>query len=156
MPVNPIPQGYETVTPYLCCRDATAALKFYEEAFGATRTMLLAMPDGKVGHAEIRIGNAIIMLSDEFPEMGNVSPETLGGHSSSLMIYVKDVDAFVAHAVSKGAVVLKPVADQFYGDRNAKLKDPAGHVWMFGTHIEDVSPEEMERRVAAFCKSEEA
>jgi PhnB protein len=94
------------------------------------------------------------MVSDEFPEMGNVSPDTLGGSTGSLMIYVKDVDAFVAHAVSHGAEIIKPLADQFYGDRNCKLKDPAGHVWFFATHVEDVTPEEMDRRMATFCEGE--
>jgi len=119
------PQGTKTVSPYLCCKDATAALKFYEEAFGATRTMLLAMPERKWAMRKFGSANAIIMLSDEFPEMGNVSPETLAATSSSLMIYVKDVDAFVAHAVSKGAEVLKQWRIS-YGDRNAKAEGSRG------------------------------
>ncbi|CAN5485618.1 Dot/Icm type IV secretion system effector PhnB [soil metagenome] len=150
MSVKPVPQGYEGATPYLCCKDANAALAFYEKAFGAVRTMYLPMPGGKVGHAEIRIAGATIMLSDEFPEMGNVSPETLGGTATAILIYVDDVDAFVEKAEAAGAAILKPVADQFYGDRSAKLIDPSGHVWSFATHIEDVSAEEMEERVAAF------
>ena len=107
------------------------------------------MDDGRVGHAEIKISGATIMLADEFPNMGAVSPQTLGGTAVRMMIYVADVDAFIARAVAAGAAVLQPVTDQFYGDRNCKLADPSGHVWMFGSHLEDVSREEMQKRAAA-------
>jgi PhnB protein len=146
---KPIPDGYEGATPYLCCKDAARAIEFYKKAFGATELMRMPTPDGKVGHAEIKINRAIIMLADEFPEMGAISPQSLGGTPVSLMVYVEDVDALFGRAVSAGAKVLEPLADKFYGDRNCKLSDPYGHIWMFGTHKEDVPPQEMEKRAAA-------
>jgi len=147
--VKPIPEGYSAVTPYLCVRDAARAIEFYKEVFGATESMRLDAPDGKVGHAELKIGDAPFMLADEFPEMDFVSPLTLGGSPITIMVYVEDVDATASRAVAAGAKELKPVADQFYGDRAGKFADPFGHVWMIATHTEDVSPEEIERRVAA-------
>jgi PhnB protein len=146
--VNPIPEGYEGVTPYLICKNAEAAIEFYTRAFGAVELFRIGSP-GMVGHAEMKIGKAIIMLADEHPEMGAVSPETVGGTPVQLMIYVEDVDAFTAKAVTEGLSVLRPVEDQFYGDRSGQFKDPFGHVWSFATHIEDVSPEEMNNRAAA-------
>ena len=146
--VNPIPKGYEGVTPYLICKNAEAAIDFYSRAFGAVELFRIGSP-GMVGHAEMKIGSAIIMLADEHPEMGAVSPETIGGTPVQLMIYVEDVDSFTATAVSEGLTVLRPVADQFYGDRSGQFKDPFGHVWSFATHVEDVSPEEMNNRAAA-------
>jgi PhnB protein len=146
--VSAIPKGYEGVTPYLICKNAEAAIDFYARAFGAVELFRIGSP-GMVGHAEMKIGNAIIMLADEHPEMGAVSPETVGGTPVQLLVYVEDVDAFTATAVAEGLTVLRPVADQFYGDRSGQFKDPFGHVWSFATHIEDVSPEEMNNRAAA-------
>jgi len=146
--VKPIPDGYHAATPYLCVKGAASAIEFYKKAFGATELMRLAAPDGKVGHAEIKIGDAPIMLADEHPEMNFQSPQTLGGSPVTLHLYVEDVDAFVLQAVAAGARLVRPVEDQFYGDRSGHLVDPFGHVWSIGTHKEDVSPEEMETRAA--------
>lgn len=146
--VKPIPDGYHTVTPLLIIKGAAAAIEFYKKAFGATE--LLRMEDkGKVGHAEIKIGDSPVMLADEYPELGYVSPGTLGGSPVSMMIYVEDVDAVFKLAISEGAVERKAVQDQFYGDRSGTLTDPFGHVWTVATHKEDVSPEEMDKRAAA-------
>jgi PhnB protein len=142
MPAKPIPDGYEGATFYLCCNDATSALEFYKTAFGAKELMSMPMPDGKIGHAEIQIGGARIMLSDEFPDWGCLSPSSIGGSATSVMIYFEDVDAVAERAVSAGAKVLQPVTDPFYGDRSCKLQDPSGHTWMFATHKEDVAPDE--------------
>ena len=143
---DPIPADYRGVTPYLCIKGAARALEFYQRAFGAKETMRMAQPDGRIGHAGIRIGDAVVMLADEFPEMGFQSPQTLGGSPVNLMVYVQDVDAFVKQAEAAGATVQRPPADQFYGDRMATLTDPFGHSWSFATHIEDVSEAEMQRR----------
>jgi PhnB protein len=148
----PIPAGSEGATPYLYIRGAAKALDFYKRAFGAREEMRMEAPGGKIGHAEIAIGKAHIMLADEMPEMGIRSPDTLGGTSFSMFVYVEDVDSFFKRAVEAGATELRPVADQFYGDRMGFLKDPFGHQWGFATHIEDVSREEMERRAAAQAK----
>ncbi|WP_420475471.1 VOC family protein [Noviherbaspirillum sp. ST9] len=147
--VNPIPEGYHTLTPYLTIRNAAAALDFYKRAFGADETFRIASPDGKVGHAEIRIGNSAIMLSDEFPEMGAKSPESFGGSPVMLHLYVEDVDALVDRAVKAGGKLERPVADQFYGDRGGMITDPFGHKWWIATHVEDVPPDELERRSKA-------
>src|SRR5947209_6017351 len=152
MAVKPIPDGYTTVTPYLYIRGAAGAIDFYKRAFGATELFRVPGPQGKVMHAEIKIGNSYIMLADEFPEMGARSPQTLGGVSSSIMLYVPDVDTRFAQAVNAGAKVQRPVKDQFYGDRSGTVEDPFGHVWTIGTHTEDVSSEEMQRRMAAAMK----
>ena len=152
MAVKPIPDGYTTVTPYLYIRGAAGAIDFYKRAFGATELFRMPGPQGKVMHAEIKIGNSYIMLADEFPEMGARSPQTLGGVSSSIMLYVPDVDTRFAQAVNAGAKVQRPVKDQFYGDRSGTVEDPFGHVWTIGTHTEDVSSEEMQRRMAAAMK----
>ncbi len=145
----PIPPDYVGGTPYLYIRGAAKALDFYKRAFGAKEEMRMEGPDGKIGHAEIAIGKARIMLADESPAMGIRSPETLGGTSFSLLLYVENVDAFFKRALAAGAKEQRPVADQFYGDRLGMLMDPFGHQWGFATHIEDVSREEMERRAKA-------
>ena len=144
--VKAIPDDYKAATPYLCVKGAARALDFYRKAFGATEVMRMPHSDGKIGHAEIRIGAAPIMLADEAPEMDFRSPETLGGSPVNIMIYVDDVDKLVRQAEAAGAKVTRPVENQFYGDRLGVLKDPFGHTWSFATHIEDVSPEEMQRR----------
>ena len=147
--VKPIPDGHRTVTPYLAIKNATEALEFYKKAFGATERYRLMMPDGRVGHAEIGLGDSIVMLSDEFPEYGGKAPAALGGSPVSMHLYVEDVDAFVKKAVSAGASVRRPVMDQFYGDRAGQLEDPFGHLWWIATHKEDVAADEMQKRVQA-------
>jgi PhnB protein len=144
-----IPEGYHTATPYLIIKDAAQAIEFYKKAFGATEVMRFAQPDGKIGHAEIKIGDSHIMLADEFPEMGARSPQTLGGSPVSILLYVKDVDAQAKLAVAAGAKVVRPVKDQFYGDRSGSFEDPFGHQWHIATHVEDVAPDEMHKRAAA-------
>jgi PhnB protein len=146
MAAKPIPEGYHTLTPYLIVKGAGAALEFYSKAFGAQELSRMADPSGKVGHAEMKIGDSPFMLADEFPEMGAVAPRTNDGHSVSFLVYVPDVDAAFARAVAAGAKAVRPVQDQFYGDRSGTLEDPFGHQWTLATHVEDVSPEEMERR----------
>ena len=150
--VNPIPAEYAGITPYLSVKGAAEAIEFYKKAFGATEMMRLPNPDGTLGHAEIKIGDALIMLADEYPDYGNLSPKTLGGSSVRLHMYVEDVDAFFEKAVAAGAKVLIPVADQFYGDRSGWLEDPFGHVWLVSTHTEDLTPDEMERRMKEFSE----
>jgi PhnB protein len=145
--VKPIPEGQRSVTPYLTIKSAAEALEFYKKAFGATERYRLMMPDGRLGHAEIALGDSVVMLSDEFPEYGGKAPEALGGSPVCIHLYVEDVDAFVKKAVSAGASVRKPVMDQFYGDRSGQLEDPYGHLWWVGTHKEDVAPDEMQKRV---------
>jgi PhnB protein len=144
-----IPSGHRTVTPYLAIKSAAKALEFYKNAFGATERYKLMMPDGRLGHAEIQLGDSMIMLADEFPEYGGKAPETLGGSPVSIHLYVEDVDAFFKKALAAGAKELKPVMDQFYGDRSGQLEDPFGHLWWVATHKEDIAPEEMEKRVQA-------
>ena len=149
MGAKAVPPGHHTATPYLTISDGVRALDFYKQAFGATEVYKLIMPDGRLGHAEIRLGDSIIMLADEFPEYGGRSPRTLGGSPVSVHLYVEDVDAFVKRAVAAGAKETKPVKDQFYGDRSGQLEDPFGHLWWVATHKEDVSPPEMQKRVEA-------
>jgi PhnB protein len=144
-----IPDGYHNVTPYLIVNDAAAAIEFYKKAFGATELMRMPKPNGKIGHAEIRIGDSPIMLADEAAEMGARSPRTFGGSPVSIFLYVDDVDTTFARAVDGGAKVQRPLADQFYGDRTGGVEDPFGHVWYIATHVEDVPPEEMKKRAAA-------
>jgi PhnB protein len=152
--VEPIPAEYPGVTPYLAVNDAAAAIEFYKTGFGATELMRLPGPDGKIGHAEVKIGNAIVMLADEHPDAGHISPKSLGGSTVKLHMYVEDVDSFFENAVAAGAKVLISITDQFYGDRSGRLEDPFGHVWLVSTHIEDVSPEEMQKRMDAYSQAE--
>lgn len=147
--VKPIPDGYHSVTPYLSISGAAAAIDFYKKAFGAVELFRMDQPDGRIGHAEIKIGDSPIMLADEFPEMSSIGPKTLGGTPVSLMIYVEDVDTVFKTAIEAGAQEQRPVENKFYGDRMGSLIDPFGHIWHVGTHVEDVSPEEMEKRAAA-------
>jgi PhnB protein len=151
--VQAIPTGYAGVTPYLIIRDAARALEFYKKAFSATEVMRFPAPGGKIGHAEIKIGDGIVMLADESPEMGHKSPQMLGGTPITLMFYVSDVDAQFAKAVAAGGTVKQALKDQFYGDRSGTITDPFGHMWTIATHTEDVSPEEMQRRMAAMPSS---
>jgi PhnB protein len=146
MSVKPIPEGYHSVTPYLIVRGGAAAIEFYRKAFGAVELFRFPAPDGKVGHAEIKIGDSPIMLADEYPEMGYKGPQTIGGSAVSLMIYVEDVDAVFNRAIESGGTVKEAVQDKFYGDRSGTLIDPFGHVWHVATHKEDVAMDEMERR----------
>lgn len=147
--VKATPDGYHTATPYLIIQGAAAALDFYKQVFGATELLRMPQPDGKIGHAEMRIGDSVVMLADEVPGMGYRGPKALGGSTVSLLLYFEDVDAVVARAVAAGAKLTQPVQDKFYGDRSGTIEDPFGHIWVIATHIEDVAPEEMERRVAA-------
>jgi PhnB protein len=149
MPVKPIPEGYRTVTPYLIVDDGARAIAFYGEAFAAKERMRMAGPDGKVGHAELEIGDSVIMLADEFPEMGARGPRSLGGSPVSILLYVEDVDSQFDRAVAAGGKVLRPVENKFYGDRSGTLEDPFGHQWHLATHVEDVPPEELARRAQA-------
>jgi PhnB protein len=143
MSVKPIPDGYHSLTPFLTVRDAARAIEFYKEAFGAKERGVMKSPDGKVMHAELMIGDSIIMLSDEFPDFGCLSPQSIGGSAVGLHIYLDGVDAAFERAVKAGAQIEMPVMDQFWGDRYGKLKDPFGHKWSIGTHIKDMSPAEM-------------
>jgi PhnB protein len=153
--VKPIPTGYHTVTAYLVVNDAPKAIEFYKQAFGATERGRMAGPQGKIAHAELQIGDSIVMLSDEM--MGNKSPQTLGGSPVSLFLYVEDVDSSFKRAVGAGAKADMPPADMFWGDRFGKLSDPFGHSWALATHIEDVAPQEMEKRgKAAMAQMQQA
>jgi PhnB protein len=144
--VKPIPEGYRSVTPYLVFEDAAAAINFYKTAFGAEERMRMEAPGGKIGHAEIEIGDSLVMLSDAFPQSTTRPPSELGGTSAGVFLYVEDVDAVTQRAVDAGATVTMEVADQFWGDRFGSIKDPFGHVWSIATHVEDVAPEEMAER----------
>jgi len=145
MAVKPIPEGHHTLTPFLTVRDAVRAIEFYKQAFGATERGVMKGPDGKVMHAELMIGDSIIMLSDEWPEFGALSPQSIGGSAMGLHIYIDGVDAAFDRAVKAGAQVEMPVMDQFWGDRYGKLKDPFGHKWSIATHTKDMSMDEMKR-----------
>ncbi len=147
--VKPIPDGYPEVTPYLCVDGAAAAIDFYTEVFGAKERVRMDAPRGRVGHAELQIGNSLIMLSDEFPEMGGRSAKTIGDSPVTISVYVNDVDAVFGRAVGAGATSIRDVQDQFYGDRSGVFVDPFGHKWNVATHVEDVGPEEMGKRAAA-------
>jgi PhnB protein len=146
---KPIPDGYHTIIPYLSIKGAANAIEFYKQAFGATEVMRIAQPDGRVGHAELKFGDSLVMLADEFPEMDFRDPRSLGGTPVLLHMYVADVDAVVKQAVAAGAKVVRPVQDQFYGDRSGSVADPYGHVWHVATHLEDLSMEELRSRAAA-------
>ncbi len=148
-PVRHIPVGYHAVTPYLIVQGAAEALQFYQKAFGAKEVFRMPLPSGKIAHAEIKIGDSHIMLADEVPEMLVRGPQSLGGTSVSILIYVKDVDSTAAQAVAAGLKELRPIKDQFYGDRSGTFQDPFGHIWTIATHKEDVSSEEIARRAAA-------
>ena len=147
--VKAIPDGYYTATPYLYLSEAAKALAFYQRAFGAAELVRMDAPGGRIAHAEVKIGNSIVMLADELPEMGNRSPKTLGGASGSILLYVPDADAAFDRAVKAGAKAMRPVELQFWGDKMGALEDPFGHQWSIATHVEDVSPEEMQKRMAA-------
>jgi PhnB protein len=146
--VRPIPEGYHSITPYLIVSDATGAIAFYKQAFGAAEVMRMPAPDGKIGHAELRIGDSKIMLADEFPDMGARGPKAFGGSPVSLHLYVEDVDATAKRALAAGAKEVRPIKDQFYGDRLGTVEDPFGHHWHISTHKEDLSPDELKRRAA--------
>ena len=147
--VKPIPDGYPRVMPYLCVDDAAAAIEFYSSVLGAKERMRMDAPGGKIGHAEIEIGDSVVMLADEFPEAGNRSPRSVGGTPVTLMVYVDDVDTVYDLAVKAGAKALRPVENQFYGDRSGQFEDPFGHLWYIATHVEDVPDDEMAKRAAA-------
>lgn len=150
--VLPIPKGYHAVTAYLSVQNAAQALDYYKRAFGAKELVRMPMPDGKVGHAEIQIGDSHVMLADEMPSMGFLSPRTRGGSTVQLHLYVRDVDATVQKAVAAGGKLTRPVEDKFYGDRAGTIEDPYGHVWYIATHTEDVPPKEMKRRMDEMAK----
>jgi PhnB protein len=154
MAVKSTPEGYHSVTPYLIIGGAAKAIEFYKKALGATEVMRLDH-GGKIGHAEIKLGDSHVMLADEFPEMGNRGPQSLGGTTVGLCVYVPNVDAVFKQAVDAGAKVERPVQDQFYGDRSGTIIDPFGHKWTIATHIEDVPPEEIGKRMAAWSASQQ-
>ena len=156
MSVKPIPDGYHSVTPYLVIKGAARAIDFYKQVFGATEMLRMEGPGGSIGHAEIKIGDSPVMLADEHPAMNCLGPESFGGSPVSLMIYVEDSDAVFAQAVAAGATVIRPLQDQFYGDRSGTVTDPFGHTWTIATHKEDLSPEEVGRRAAEFMKKQGA
>ncbi|MGB7622918.1 MAG: VOC family protein [Terriglobia bacterium] len=147
--VRPIPEGFSSVTPHLITKDAPQALEFYKKAFGAIELMRQAGPQGKIMHAEIKIGSSVIMLADEFPEMGALSPASVGGCPVTFYVYVEDVDALFSRAIAAGAKEKEPVKVEFYGDRRGGVTDPFGYVWYIATHVEDVSPEELAKRSTA-------
>ena len=153
---KPIPEGYHSATPYLIVKGAAEAIDFYKRAFGATESFRMADPSGGIAHAEIKIGDSVIMLADEHPNMGYRGPRSLGGSAVSIMLYVADVDGTFDRSLTAGAKSQRPVANQFYGDRSGTLEDPFGHIWTISTHVEDVAPEEMKRRAEAAFKSAQA
>jgi PhnB protein len=149
MPVKPIPEGYHTLTPYLAIDGAAEAIEYYTKVFGAKERGRMLAPDGKIGHAELELGDSMLMVSDAFPQATTRPPRELGGTTASVFMYVEDVDAVVQRAVDAGATITMEVADQFWGDRFGSIRDPFGHSWSIATHIEDVSPEEMTERAKA-------
>ena len=153
---KPIPEGYHSATPYLIVKGAAEAIDFYRRAFGATESFRMADPKGAIAHAEIKIGDSVIMLADEHPNMGYRGPNSLGGSAVSIMLYVADVDGTFERAMKAGAKARRQVANQFYGDRSGTLEDPFGHIWTISTHVEDVAPEELKRRAEEAFKSAEA
>jgi PhnB protein len=146
--VKPIPEGYPQVTPYLCVDGASAAIEFYGKVFGATERVRMGGPDGKVGHAELDIGDSLIMLADEHPEMGIRGPKSIGGSPVTISVYVENVDDVFERAINEGAKEIRAVENQFYGDRSGQFEDPFGHRWSVATHIEDVPPDEMAKRAS--------
>ncbi|HZM35941.1 MAG TPA: VOC family protein [Burkholderiales bacterium] len=146
--VSFVPKGYHTVTPYLACAGAAAAIDFYKKAFGAKEIMRMPAPGGKVGHAEVEIAGSRVMLADEHPELDFLGPRSRGGSAVHIHVYVTDVDALVERALAAGAKLVREVQDQFYGDRTGSLEDPFGHVWHFATHQEDLTPAQMKKRAA--------
>jgi len=150
---KPIPDGRQVLTPYLVVRNAAKAIEFYTEAFGAKEVFRLTEPQGKIGHAELRIGDSLLMLADEYPDFGALGPASIGGSPVTLHLYVEDVDRVVAGATSAGATLLRAVKDEFYGDRTGMIVDPFGHKWHIATHAEDVSPQEMQRRWGAMLRA---
>jgi PhnB protein len=154
MAVKPVPEGYPNVTPYLVVDGAAKAIDFYTSILGATERMRMPGPDGSIGHAELDLGTSVIMLSDSFPDMGYRGPHDIGGTPVSLMVYVPDVDDVFARALTAGATELRPIENQFYGDRSGQLEDPFGHRWIVATHVEDVPPDEMAKRAAAATEAE--
>jgi PhnB protein len=149
MATKPIPEGYHTLTPYLAVDDAAEAIEYYRKAFGAKERVRMDAPEGKIGHAELEIGDSLVMLSDPFPQATTRSPKELGGTSASIFMYVEDVDAVVKKAVDAGATITMEIADQFWGDRFGSITDPFGHLWSIATHVEDVPPEQFEERMKA-------
>lgn len=149
MTVKPIPDGYHSITPYLVLNDATAAINYYKRAFGAIETLRLPAPGGRIGHAELLIGDSVVMLADENPQMGARSAKTIGGSPISIMLYVENVNEAFPKAVAAGGKELRPLKDQFYGDRSGTFEDPFGITWTIGTHVEDVSADEIQKRMAA-------
>lgn len=150
--VPAVPTGYHSITPYLIVADGVAAIDFYKNAFGAKELMKVTRPDGKLGHTELKIGSSIFMMADEFPDMGNRGPGAYGGSPVGIMLYIEDVDAVVEKATALGAKIIRPLQNMFYGDRSCTLEDPFGHIWYVSTHVEDVSPEELEKRMKAMPK----
>jgi PhnB protein len=146
MATQPIPEGYHTITPYLTVEDAAEAIEYYTQAFGAKERVRMETPDGRIGHAELEIGDSLVMLSDPFPQASTKTPDELGGTSAGVFMYVEDVDAVVKRAVDAGAKVTMEVADQFWGDRFGSITDPFGHSWSIATHVEDLTPEEIAER----------
>jgi PhnB protein len=152
MSVNTTPEGYHSITPYMIVDGAAAAIDFYKKALDAKELLRFPSPGGKVGHAELKIGDSHFMLADEHPEMEHFSPKKFGGTPVSLLVYVPNVDQQMAKAIAAGGTLIRPVEDQFYGDRSGQMKDPFGHLWVLSTHVEDVSPEELNRRMANLKK----
>lgn len=150
MSVKSIPDGFHSITPYLVVKRATAAMDFYSQAFNAEKILELNTPDGDIAHAEMKIGDSYFMLAEEYPDMGFLSPESLGGSAVSLMIYCEDVDQLFTQAMAAGATEVRPVVDQFYGDRAGTLKDPYGHVWTIATHKEELSEQQLNERMEAY------
>lgn len=152
MPVKPIPDGYHSITPYLIMADAAGAIEFYKKAFGATEKLRLDGPGGTIMHAEIQIGDSVVMMSNEHPDMGFKGPHSYGGTPVSLLIYTEDCDQMFAQAIAAGAKEMKPLQDQFYGDRSGTVTDPYGHVWSIATHKEDLTQEQIDERFAKMMK----
>lgn len=152
MAVKPIPDGYHSVTPYLIVRGGAQAIDFYKKAFGAEELLRMPTPDGKICHSEVKIGDSVVMLADEMPQMGAIGPQTLGGTTFGICLYVTDCDTIFNRAVAAGGKVERPLTDQFYGDRSGTLIDPFGHKWTVATHKEDLSPEDIQKRMAKAAK----